>query len=64
MKDTEFRYVTRERAAALLGMTEKDLARISQESGFGHTERAGSQEQTFFTYEELRMICQMAAQVH
>lgn len=64
MKSQELRYVTRERAAALLGIPENELSRISQESGLGHKERAGNQEETFFTYKELRQICQMTAQVH
>ena len=64
MKNQELRYVTQERAAALLGIPENELSRISQESGLGHKERAGNQEETFFTYEELRQICQMATQVH
>lgn len=64
MKNTELRYVTRERAAALLGIPEHELSRISSESGLGHKERAGDQEETFFTYEELRQICQMTAHVH
>jgi hypothetical protein len=64
MKHFEFRYVTKERAAALLGIPENELSRISQESGLGHRERAGSHEELFFTYEELRQICQMAAHVH
>ena len=64
MKNTEFRYVTQERAAALLGIPQKELSRISRESGLGHIERAGNQEEIFFTYEELRQICQMAAHVH
>jgi hypothetical protein len=64
MKHTEIRYVTQERAAALLGISEQELARISTESGFGHKERAGGNEETFFTYEELRQICQMTAHVH
>jgi hypothetical protein len=64
MKNTEFRYVTQERAAALLGIPERELRRISEESGLGHKERAGSQEEVFFTYEELRQICQMTAHVH
>ncbi|HEY6128992.1 MAG TPA: hypothetical protein VIW23_12500 [Candidatus Acidoferrum sp.] len=64
MKNGEIRYVTQERAAALLGIPEKELSRISQESGLGHTERAGGHEQIFFTYEELRQICQMTAHVH
>ena len=51
------KYVTQGRAAMLLGISEEELCRISSESGLGHTERAGSQEETFFTYEELRQIC-------
>jgi hypothetical protein len=43
----------------LLGIPENELSRISNESGLGHTERAGDQEETFFTYEELRKICLM-----
>jgi hypothetical protein len=59
------RYVTQGRAAVLLGIPEEELSRISIESGFGHRERAGNVEETFFTYEELRKICQLAVhQVH
>ncbi|HEY1421843.1 MAG TPA: hypothetical protein VGF20_00200 [Candidatus Acidoferrum sp.] len=64
MKNSEFRYVTQERAAALLGIPEQELSQISQESGLGHIERAGGLEEVFFTYEELRQICQMKAHVH
>ena len=64
MKNTELRYVTQERAAALLGIPENELSRISQESGLGHRERAGNQEEIFFTYQELRQICRMTAHVH
>lgn len=64
MKDFELRYVTQERAALLLGIPDNELTRISEESGLGHKERAGGQEETFFTYEELRQICQMTQQVH
>ena len=53
------KYVTQGRAAMLLGIPENELSRISNESGLGHTERAGDQEETFFTYEELRKICLM-----
>jgi hypothetical protein len=63
-KNTEIRYVTQERAAVLLGIPEKELSRISQASGLGHKERAGNKEQVFYTYEELRQICQMTAHVH
>jgi hypothetical protein len=51
------KYVTQERAALLLGIPEEELSRISSESELGCTERAGEQEETFFTYEELRQIC-------
>ena len=64
MKDMELRYVTQERAALLLGIPENELTRISEEAGLGHKERAGGQEETFFTYEELRQICQMTQLVH
>jgi hypothetical protein len=56
------KYVTQGRAAMLLGIPESELSRISSESGLGHTERAGGQEETFFTYEELRKICLMTVQ--
>jgi hypothetical protein len=39
-----------------------ELSRISTESGFGHREIAGEQEETYFTYEELRQICLLAVQ--
>jgi hypothetical protein len=59
------KYVTQGRAAVLLGIPEEELSRISYESGFGHRERAGDSEETFYTYEELRKICQLAVhQVH
>ena len=51
------KYVTQGRAALLLGIPEDELGRISNESGLGHTERAGDQIETFFTYEEVRQIC-------
>jgi hypothetical protein len=54
MKTQELKYVTRRRAAVLLGISEMELSRISTESGFGHIEVAGEQEETYFTYEELR----------
>jgi len=65
MKHQELKYVPRRRASVLLGISEAELARISSESGLGHKEFAGSQEETFFTYDELRQICLMATyQVH
>jgi hypothetical protein len=56
------KYVTQGRAALLLGIAEDELSRISSESGLGHTERAGNQKETFFTYEELRQICLLSQQ--
>jgi hypothetical protein len=65
MNTSVLKYVTQGRAALLLGIPESELSRISNESGLGHTERAGGQEETFFTYEELRKICLMTVhQVH
>ena len=58
------KFVTTRRAAVLLGISEEELRRISHESGFGRTEMAGGEEDTYFTYEELRQICQMTAHVH
>ena len=55
------KYVTRARASLMLGITEAELSRISKESGLGHVERAGNQEETYFTYEELERICMVAA---
>jgi hypothetical protein len=48
----------------LLGIPENELTRISREAGMGHRENVGAKEEIFFTYEELRQICQMAAHVH
>lgn len=55
------KYVTRARASLMLGIPEAELNRISKESGLGHVERAGNQEETYFTYEELQRICMLAA---
>jgi len=51
------KYVTQARAAFLLGIPEAELRRISEESGLGHKERAGNEQEIYFTYEELRQIC-------
>jgi hypothetical protein len=55
------KYVTQARASFLLGIPATDLIRISRESGLGHLERAGNEEETYFTYEELQRICMLAA---
>jgi hypothetical protein len=55
------RYFTWARASFLLGIPEAELSRISKESGLGHVERAGNEEETYFTYEELQRIRMLAA---
>jgi hypothetical protein len=62
-KDNQLvKYVTQARAAYLLGLPMEVLSQISQEAGIGHVERAGDEEECFFTYEELQKICELAAQ--
>jgi hypothetical protein len=56
------KYVTQARASFLLDIPKAELQRISKESGLGHVERAGNEEETYFTYEELQWICVLAAQ--
>lgn len=57
MIDEVPKFVTCARACYLLGIPEAELRRISRESGLGHLERASNEEETYFTYEELRQIC-------
>jgi hypothetical protein len=47
------KYVTQARASFLPGIPEAEFHSISKESGLGHVERAGNEEETYFTYEEL-----------
>ena len=54
------KYVTQARGSFLLGIPEAELSRISKESRLGHVERAGNEEETYFTYEELQRICVLA----
>jgi hypothetical protein len=56
------KFVTRARASFLLGMPKAEFQRISNKLGLGHVERAGNEEETYFTYEELRRICAVATQ--
>jgi len=58
------KFVTQARASFLLGIPETELRRISVESGLGLLERAGEEEEIYFTYEELRQIHQLAFSVH
>ena len=61
MNNQVLKYITQARASFLLGLSEADLSRISKESGLGHVERAGNEEETYFTYEELQRIYKLAA---
>ena len=61
MKNDIPKYVTQARAAYLLGLPVQEISRISQESGIGHLERTGTQEERFFTYQELQKICVLAS---
>jgi hypothetical protein len=56
------KYVTEARASFLLGIPKAEFRRISKQSGLGRVERAGDEEETYFTYEELRRVCILAAQ--
>jgi len=56
------KYVTRARAAYLLGLPVEELSRISHQTGLGHVEHAGNTQEWFFTYEELQKICVFATQ--
>ena len=58
------KYVTQARASFQLGIPEAELGRISKQSGLGHVERAGNEEVTYFTYEELQRICALAGHRH
>jgi hypothetical protein len=53
------RYVEQGRAAALLGMPESELCAISGESGLGHKAKDRTGDRLYFTYQELRSICQL-----
>ena len=55
------KYVTQARASFPLGIPEAEFRRIAKESGLGHVERAGNEEETYFTYEELQRIYKLAA---
>lgn len=54
------KFVTQARASFLLGISAAELRRLSVDSGLGHLERAGNEEELYFTYEELRQLCQLA----
>jgi hypothetical protein len=63
MNIAEPKYVGQAAAALLLKMSEKELCRISKEAGFGHKEVVGMHEEYFFTFDELRILCEFNTQV-
>jgi hypothetical protein len=60
MNEQVRRYFTQARAAFVLGIPEVELSRISKESGLGRIERAGDEEKTYFTCEEMQRIWMLA----
>jgi hypothetical protein len=54
--------VDEHRAAVLLGLPKAELRRYSRVSGLGHLENNAQGQQIVFTYEELRLLCLLAAQ--
>ena len=54
--------VDEHRAAVLLGLPKAELRRYSRVSGLGHLENDDQGQQVVFTYEELRLLCLLAAQ--
>ncbi len=60
MNGREQKQIQESRAAALLGMSEEELRRLSQMAGLGQVEKIGQLEQMVYSYEELRQICLLA----
>jgi len=55
--------VDEHRAAVLLGLPKAELRRYSRVAGLGHLEKKDDQgQQVVFTYDELRLLCLLAAQ--
>ena len=57
------RLVNEDRAAELLGVTARELRRLSSETGLGHVENEQGQERVVFTYAELYRLCRSAVLV-
>ena len=55
------RFVTQARVSHLLSIPEDEVRRISVEAGLGRVERVGSEEVTYFTYEEFHRVGILAA---
>jgi len=55
------RFVTQARVSHLLALPEEEVQRISRDAGLGRVERAGNEEETYFTYDELYQVGVLAA---
>jgi len=55
------RFVTQARVSHLLAIPEEEVRRISRDAGLGRVERAGNEEETYFTYDELYQVGVLAA---
>ncbi|MBZ5528727.1 MAG: hypothetical protein LAN71_12600 [Acidobacteriia bacterium] len=59
MNSNDRKYVDQHRAAALLRLAEKDLSRLSGQAGLGRTEENAAGSQVYYSYDDLRRICQL-----
>ena len=55
------RFVTQAGVSHLLAIPEEEVRRISKDAGLGRVERAGNEEETYFTYDELYQVGVLAA---
>ena len=55
------RFVTQAGVSHLLAIPEEEIRRISRDAGLGRVERAGNEEETYFTYDELYQVGVLAA---
>ena len=55
------RFVTQAGVSHLLAIPEEEVRRISRDAGLGRVERAGNEEETYFTYDELYQVGVLAA---
>ncbi len=55
------RFVTQARVSHLLAIPEEEVQRISRDAGLGRVERAGNEEETYYTYDELYQVGVLAA---
>lgn len=55
------RFVTQAGVSHLLAIPEEEVRRISRDAGLGRLERAGNEEETYFTYDELYQVGVLAA---